>query len=302
MDIQVMRFIGVTFLSGAVLAGCGGSSSSGSEDQQTESFTGGVFKGLMRNALVEVYSVESGTVSSTPFASVSSDDNGMYRFDTSNMPDLVYVRVSGKDNELTLMQCDIAQCGSASTGSIDSDQDGVIAFGEWLTVDSSFELTGFFSSWDQADQPTVSTVTHIVARQLGTPSVALLESAYSDVKSKMGLSKPPQEIDVIDVSSAEFKEEYIDNLKVAAILESLPSGASIANKLGDIMSEENTASLPTSSEFSSYNLLVSTLELAGKMEVGDNVEAQLNEQIEVASLKENKLPINLRPPAVPSIL
>ena len=107
---------------------------------------GNVFKGTVRNADVSLYAITNGIISTTPFNTVTSDEQGEFTAEvaTNALPTSVYVTARAKNDGSTTMICDAKLCGVATEG-VDSNGDGFITLGEPLTLDEDFILTGAFT-------------------------------------------------------------------------------------------------------------------------------------------------------------
>jgi hypothetical protein len=77
--MAIKRYLTCVF-AGALLAGCGGGGGGGAALLDTSvPFSGIASKGIVKGGLVQAYLINSdGTVASTPVASATTDENGVY--------------------------------------------------------------------------------------------------------------------------------------------------------------------------------------------------------------------------------
>lgn len=311
MGIKIKAF--ALALTTGLLSACGGGGGGDGDASSTPvavSRSGGVFKGLTQNAKVELYAVQNGQVESQPFSTSYTNSEGVYTFSSTSFPEMAFVKISGRDDGVSLMQCDLSFCGTATENSVDTDSNGRIEFGEWLHISADFELTGYFSDWTTNTQPTVSLLTHIVAEKMTSLTEAQLSQAYTEVQNALALSADPRNIDVIDVTSNSVDANILDNIKVAALLENVINNSEQVGLIAQIAALVNDADdslLPTSSNFSSYDLNVHTKSLLEQLpnadeSLIDQLVSTVAEDIDTAATDENKLPESLRPPALPPTL
>lgn len=96
--MAIKRYLTCVF-AGALLAGCGGGGGGGGDLSDTSvPFSGIASKGIVKGGLVQAYLINSdGTVASTPVASATTDENGVYTMTGIPSGALVKLVVSKKD-------------------------------------------------------------------------------------------------------------------------------------------------------------------------------------------------------------
>lgn len=115
-------------------------------DQESKKFTvsGSVIKGVIKNADVTLYGKNGEEW--MELASTSTDNDGLFSLDySSNKESIAYkATVTSKGKDETQMVCDLYNgCGTYPIASLDLDtnQDGIINFGESFYVDEYFSMT-----------------------------------------------------------------------------------------------------------------------------------------------------------------
>lgn len=284
-------------------SGSGSGSGSGGGTTSPITLSGSAFKGILNNAVVNVYEIVDGQIANSPTATTYTDEFGLYEFETNELSNIVYVTVSGRDDETSLMQCDLRDCGVATADSVDSDNNGVITFGEWIQINSDFELSAFFVDWQPSDSPSVNLLTHIVAENLESIDSDSIATAYQQVGSNMGLSSEPYELSPVDVSE-ELEQADIESLKVSALLSLLDTSDTdidIISLIDDLLSSNDV--LPNSEDFSEYKVTIATMSIIQSNGNVDETALEAMEQIiNQLAEQEGTLQADLLPPGMPPML
>ena len=134
---------------------------------------GNVVKGTVKNAHVEFYLLQQGVDEPQFIDSTFTDDLGEFTIEIPipsdiTAADLILIKALGQGNQQTEMVCDAAQCGSLKViDGIDSNNDGLITFGENLYLSEAFELSTAVSVPASGDHLNVSItpLTHIAVNQ-----------------------------------------------------------------------------------------------------------------------------------------
>lgn len=204
---KLIQTSSVVAISSVLLSACGGSGGdkkdkdAGKDDpvQNTKvTLQGTAMKGIMKEATVQVFSIQNGQPSSTPIKTVSTDDKGAYQFESSHSGPIL-VKVSGNDN--AMMTCDIAE-------GCDSNNDGTknIDFGVDYEIPSNFTLEAV--SHVEANKTATINVTPLTnlaakrAKDVGI-SVDSIASANSQVANVFQVTGDITKIPTIDITKAD---------------------------------------------------------------------------------------------------
>lgn len=178
----------------SALAACGGGGGSSSSESSSQSpsqpsaiqLSGTVNKGIVRNGLVSVYSIEAGQTGSL-LATTSTNSNGQFQVRVTGYEGPVYIEVTAATSGTpSTMVCDVAAgCGTFAAGSnYDSNNNQVIDFGESFELASDFSLTAALPSSALGSQVAVTTLTH-----LATQFATQFPQGINDISIAVALSK-----------------------------------------------------------------------------------------------------------------
>lgn len=201
-----------------VLFGCGGGSGkpdepgSGSSVVETVAYQGQVIKGLVANAQVTVYSVAEKGLSE--LASGSTDDTGAFDIQVPVHEGPVLIEAQGKADLSSKMKCDTyTGCGSPNfeNAGFDENQNGVVDFGEWMTVSDAFKLSAVLNVEEKPLGPIVlSPLTHAAAlsaqaRELTEQAVATANTFVAHWARLDGELPYVASLDVTDLENNELE-------------------------------------------------------------------------------------------------
>src|SRR5690606_18617864 len=178
----------------SALAACGGGGGSSSSESSSQSpsqpsaiqLSGTVNKGIVRNGLVSVYSIEAGQTGSL-LATTSTNSNGQFQVRVTGYEGPVYIEVTAATSGTpSTMVFDVAAgCGTFAAGSnYDSNNNQVIDFGESFELASDFSLTAALPSSALGSQVAVTTLTH-----LATQFATQFPQGINDISISVALSK-----------------------------------------------------------------------------------------------------------------
>lgn len=205
--------------------GCGGGGGNTNTPTIPESLTlnGAAVKGVVANAEVAAYEIDSdGLASTTALATSTSDENGDYSLD---LPDSftggpLLLKLTAHDDGSTTMKCDVA--------------DGCfgVAFGESFAVPANFELLAVLGNSSAGDEVTLNLTAlttlaaHYADSKPGGLSTANIEAANTQVADTFDLTggihqfTPVDLTDPSDVAAADH-ESISNALYSAGILAAL---------------------------------------------------------------------------------
>lgn len=187
---------------GLTLSGCGGGGGSsapvspGTAAPVTTQVQGDVVKGIIRDGVVTAYQLDNGIPSQT-IASTRTDALGRFSFQFTEYDGPVYIEVSSHPDG-TWMTCDSADgCGPFSgISDLDSNQNGIIDFGEEFKVPGDFLLTAAISSDHLGSPFSVTTLTHLATQLAQTYpqgvndiSIVVAASLLEDLFSVQGIGR-----------------------------------------------------------------------------------------------------------------
>lgn len=267
------------------LTACGGGS--GGSGNSTESLQGSVSKGLVVGGQVDILTSANGEL----LAQATTNSNGVFTVELDTMPDVIFVRVTAASDGSTMMQCDWSECGAANSQDEDSNNNGVIDFGEWQQVDESFELTGWITA-EQARQQSfsINPFTHAAAQQFSSaPSGSALDDAYADIQSTFSLYSRPDQIQVQDVTDSSLDTAQLqDQLMAASVLRLYAPQSSSVEEALQAVTESNQAVTDISMTDVTNIVLQAVMTQASNDDYAD-MTASLTEANNEASEQENRL-------------
>jgi len=252
------------------IVACGGGGSESSDSASTESSTstassiqGKVVKGVVKNATVTAFRVESGLVGSV-LTSTTTNSQGQYNLRFSNYEGPVYIEVTPIGNS-TQMVCDAASgCGEfIGLTDLDSNNNGLIDFGESFQVPADFILTAALPNSTSASNVNVSTLTHLAA-QLATSypqgindvSISVAQSQLENLFQITDLANAP----LVDLSNPTAVADSTDNALRHALISSSLLGltnevafAQVLEQLvqqfqtnaGQLVTQDSSSNIPT---------------------------------------------------------
>jgi hypothetical protein len=265
------------------LSGC-----SKSDDNKSTTLKGVVSKGLVAHAQVDIYQIENKTLQNAPFISTQTDETGNFHIALKDVPQVVYITVTGMKDASTLAQCDLLECGTATRSELDSNNNGVTDFGEWQSVPEEFQLTAWISNWNGNDPISVNPFTHALARTFSTPpSAKELEAAYVSLQERFSLSQRADLITVVDVTGTELDTQQLqDQLMSASLLAVYSNSSSMTEALAAITASDQSILEQSETELTQLALtLASSIDRDPYNDITNELQA-LNAQ---AAADENRL-------------
>lgn len=219
--------LGVLVLALAACSG-GGSDGGSGNDGSTTALSGTGFKGIVRAGQVSLYSVTNGQ-KDTLVATATTDDNGSFSLSVpaSVVNTLLWAELRGADDNSTLVQCDMADCGRYDGAvAYDLNGNGVVDIGEWMVVGSDFLLTAWVANASRDSTISINPVTHAVAAQFSTaPEPNELEAVYRSVQAALGLTLAPESLLPVDVTASAVNASVLQNQLLIAAVAALYDGA-----------------------------------------------------------------------------
>lgn len=270
----------------------------------TITLLGSASKGIISGATVAIYPINESVIAQTAALTGNTDEHGRFMLEGEDpQAELLLVRITGNENGVTRMQCDLVDCGESTLESIDENSNGRIDSGEWQTLTPEFELEAIVSDYRGQGSISVNLATHIVAKQMQADTLstrALLErnQYWQDL---LGLTNSFITATPVNLSSEFQIDIAADQLLIASLMQFSPRQSSnIHQKLKDlnelIINSELTALVeqkPTA--FTSYAITVasslnssSATSLKGILMQKNQVIADAEQLLEYADLP--KLP------------
>lgn len=269
MDKFARNLITLIILTGLVACGGGGGSSSSdsetgavdnsvSENNQlhptvTDDFvavkvSGSAVKGVISNGIVTLYSIDDQGAQAGVLGSGVTDQLGAFNVDIpqsySGLVEVV-VAATGDSASPTLMVCDAsAGCGFFNLSTqLDSNQNGVIDFGEQFALNSSFEISHIVAySEGEPFSVHVTPLTHLTSRFAksleGGATVENFNLARSQVANLFDLVSAFDELEAVDITQLEDLDGVDgDVLNYSLISASFAGLASEGGDLGEIIEQ-----------------------------------------------------------------
>jgi len=183
------------------------------ENVRSLQIEGNIIKGPVKNAQVDIYTLENGVVNTASLVTVYSDAAGKFdaQIEVSGTSSMLFVKASGLGGQETTMLCDAAQCGSTEiVKGEDSNTDGVISFGESVYLSEAFELSTAVAIPDNSDSLgfSITPLTHVAvvqAEKEGDLSAKNIERHMALLASLMNL--PASLSQMTAVGANEFSAE-----------------------------------------------------------------------------------------------
>ncbi len=205
------RLAALTIFLAVTLSGCGGGGGGGnhaeSMDENTQrKISGHATKGVLKQAKVDFYRIESG-IFDTLLSSTFTDNEGHFEvLLPSGETGPVGIEISHAGGIRSLMVCDASiGCGSSNQESeLDTNQNGLIDFGESFNLPQNFVLRAV-TSLDKLDNEVhVTPLTHIATAYAEHFPLGIhpdsIEIANAQVAEIFGLERPIDEIKAIDLT------------------------------------------------------------------------------------------------------
>lgn len=200
MSIKVFTLIIIVAMS---IQGCGGGSDGGGDATtppapEPLTLNGAAVKGLVANAEVAAYEIDSaGVAATTALATSTTDENGDYSLD---IPDSftggpLLLGLSANDDGSTTMKCDVADGCS-----------GVI-FGESFSVPVNFELLAVLGNSSAGDEVTLNLTAlttlaaHYAGSKAGGLTTANIDAANTQAADTFGLTGGIHQFTPVDLTN-----------------------------------------------------------------------------------------------------
>lgn len=162
-----------------LLSGCGGGGGGGAPESNgtpadtvtpvpppapaTALVTGSAVKGVIGNATISVYTINTAGSRGALLAETTTGADGSYNVQINAQNTPLWVELSANAN--AFMVCDALQgCGATTRVSFDTDNDGIVDFGESMPLDAGFTLRALLPSAENGTvSATISPLTHLAA-------------------------------------------------------------------------------------------------------------------------------------------
>ncbi|UVW35721.1 hypothetical protein NYF23_03685 [SAR92 clade bacterium H455] len=196
MSTKIFTLIIVLALS---LQGCGGGSGNTNTPAIPEALTlkGAAVKGVVANAAVAAYEIDSaGVTATTALATSTTDENGDYSLD---LPDSftggpLLLKLSANDDGSTTMKCDVADGCSGVT------------FGESFSVPENFELLAVLGNSSAGDEVTLNLTAlttlaaHYANSKTGGLTTENIDAANTQAADTFGLTGGIHQFTPVDLT------------------------------------------------------------------------------------------------------
>lgn len=221
----------------STLVACGGGGGSEHSISSPEHIQGSASKGIIAKGDVQVFKItSSGQRASSSFAQLETSESGEFSgaLDISKQQ-LLYFEVRGRNDGTSRMYCDLASCGEVTTPELDENDNGIVDFGEWTTIDDQVYISAY-APYEGAGVPVrINLLTHMVSQsfQNGAPSISDLEDAYSQLQERLNLASLPNELAPLSTSSENpmTAKQVTDNLIIQGMMSSLTSNPDLAQAI-----------------------------------------------------------------------
>ena len=233
--MSTKNFVVAVFVLAFGIHGCGGGGSGDSTSTpEPVTLNGAAVKGVVANAVVAAYEIDSaGSASITALATSVTDESGDYSL---NLPDsftggALLLRLSANDEGTTTMKCDVA--GGCSN----------VAFGESLVVPENFELLAVLENSNAGDEVALNLTAlttlaaHYASSKTGGLTTTNIEAANTQVADTFDLTGSINQLTPVDLTdpsdlAAADPEAITNALYSAGILAALLNdGRDIADGL-----------------------------------------------------------------------
>jgi hypothetical protein len=302
------------------LTACGGGGGGGgsSDDRPVSNpVNGSASKGIIAQGAVSVWQVSAGQRPVTPIAQWQTSDIGEF---SGNLPvtsgQMLYVEVRGNADGSSTMYCDLPSCGQATSPALDTNQNGIVDFGEWTAIDDDIVISAYVQYQGGSIPVRVNLLTHMVSQSFeNTPTSDELEEAYEELQARLELSNMPDQL--VPFPSEETQPITInqlkDNLVVQGLLANLGATTQVAEAVATVAGIYQQDPELASDTISDADITRHAIELTELLEGSplfqeltpeevSSLTEDLNQRHDEAAEDENKLSLSDLPMLPPELL
>ncbi|WP_201276912.1 hypothetical protein [Microbulbifer sp. ALW1] len=269
----------------------GGSSSSSSSGGNGSpiSVGGTAAKGIIAGATVEAYSAAEVLLGS---AITGADGSYVIELNDASFSGPIKLVLKQPQDGGAMVTCDVAECRAAGEGDQDSDEDGVIEFGEKYALDYELSAVTVVDETATEISASITALTTLVAEKAGTVlTPASISAANTFVKDSLGLDADPITIVPVDLTSAtEADEQALRFALVNAAVEASAEGGDVSAQIDSLSAgfESNTVDAAALNAVSAAIEGVAAATSAGNEALGGVEDAAAAAEVDAgAAIAEN---------------